>query len=203
MTTSRVLLAALVLAAPLSGCVSLEMNRLGRDLKRDVEAQTDVEVGDGFGIGFGRFSVGSTRFLGRLFAPSSTREARQLAGHVRGVKVGRYALRGPFDGRALATPRALGRYHEDGWTPFVVARDSASAAWVFLRERPDGRLTDLLTVVMGEEEMVLTKVSGDLNGLVLDAVAMGGAGDVIGSALDQAGVALRDSTAPPPAPPGG
>ncbi|MDT0632440.1 hypothetical protein [Rubrivirga litoralis] len=208
--TSRALpaLAALLLLAPLTGCVSFEMNRLSRDLRHDVEAQTDAEVGDGFAVGFGRLTMGTTRFLGRLAAPSSTREARQIIGHVKAVKVGHYRLRGAFDGRAMSTPRALRRYREDGWSPFVVARDSAAAAWVFLRERPDGRLTDLLAVVMGEGNLVLTKVSGNLNGLVLDAVALGaagGRGGLLDDALDRAGVgprAARDSVsgAAPPAP---
>ena len=203
MTTSRALLVALAVAVPLSGCVSLELSKLRRDLERDVEAQTGVEVGEGFAVGFGRMSLGTARFTGRLVAPSSTRDARQLAGHVSSVKVGRYALHGSFDGRAVETPRALDRYHEDGWMPFVVARDSASAVWVYLRERRDGRLTDPLSVVLSDGDLVLTKVSGDLGGLVLDAAAMGGAGTLLDDALGRAGVAPRDSTAPPdPAEPG-
>lgn len=197
MTTSRALLAAVLLAVPLSSCVSLEMSRLRRDLGRDVERQTGVEVGDGFAVGFGRMTMGTARFTSRLVAPSSTRDARQLAGHVRSVKVGRYALRGPFDGRALETPRALRRYNGDGWLPFVVARDSTSAVWIYLRERPDGRLTDLLSVVLGDGDLVLTKVSGNLNDLVLDAVEIGGARDIVSEALGRAGVVPADSTAPP------
>ena len=187
----------------LGGCTSLEMTRLGRDLKRDVEEQADVEVGEGYAVGFGRFSLGTARFMGRLTAPGSTEPARRLAGHVRAVKVGRYAVHGRFDGRAVATPPALDRYRRDGWTPLVVARDSASAAWVFLRERPDGRLSDLLAVVLGDGDLVLTKVSGDLSGLVLDAVEIGGAGGAVGRALGRVGLAdARDDATSGDPPPG-
>lgn len=201
MTTTSALRAGvlLVLLPALSGCVSFEMGGLKRSVARSIEAQSDAEIGDGFAVSFGRISIGSTRFLTRAVAPNSTAEARQLMHHVRSVKVGRYSLLGAFDGRQIAKPDALLRYERDGWLPFVTVRDSSSAAWVLVRERPrDGRLTDLLTVVVAEDDVVLTKVSGDLSSLVLDAVAMGGDGGFFGGALEEAGIVAESEaeTAP-------
>lgn len=193
-------LALLAVVGPLSACTSFEMSRLGHDLARDIERHTDAEVEPGYAIGFGRMSIGTTRFLARAASPGETREARQLLGHVRHVAVGRYPVRGAFDGRSLAAPRALRRYAGDGWFPFVTVRDSASAVWVLVREDPrDSRLTDLLTVIVAEDDLVLTKVSGDLDQLVFDAVQMGGDGGLFGGAFERSGLVTEpDSTARPP-----
>ena len=194
--TSRVLRAVLLAAllAPLTGCVSFEMGRIKRDLARDIEAQSEAEVGGGFAVGFGRISLGLARFTTWVAAPNSTRTARHLARHVHSVKVGRWSVRGAVDGQALAAPPSFERR---GWTPFVTARDSASAVWVYVRERRDGRLTGLLTAVVADSDLVLTKVTGNLSGLVLDAVELGRADGVLGDALRQAGM-IEDERAPPP-----
>ena len=197
MTTSSLLRAAVLAAAlaPLAGCTSFELSRLGRDLARDVERSTDAEVEAGYAVAFGRGQIGTARFLSRAASPSETREARQLMGHLRYVAFGRYPVRGAFDGRQLAAPAALHRYRGDGWFPFVTVRDSASAVWVMVRENEaDGRLTDLLTVIVAEDDLVLTKVSGNLSQLVLDAVRMGGDGGIFGGALEQAGIVVRDES---------
>lgn len=183
-------LALLLVFGPLTGCTSFEMSRLGHDLARDIERNTEATVEAGYAVGFGRMSIGTSRFLARAASPAETREARQLMGHVRHLAVGHYPIRGPFDGRTLAAPRALERYRGDGWYPFVTVRDSSSAVWVLLREDPrDGRLTDLLTVLVGEGDLVLTKVRGDLSRLLLDAVQMGSDGGLFGGALGHAGLA--------------
>ena len=190
-------LLVVALLAPLTGCVSFEMGRIKRDVARDLQVQQpDVEVGGGFAMGFGRISLGLARFTTWVAAPNSTRAARHLARHVHSVKVGRWSVRGAVDGRALAAPPAFERR---GWTPFVTVRDTASTVWVYLRERRDGRLTGLLTAVLAGDDLVLTKVSGNLSGLVLDAVEMGQTGGVLGDALRQAGM-VRDEAEP--APPG-
>ena len=183
------------LLAPLSGCVSFEMGRIKRDIARDLQAQqSEAEVGGGFAMGFGRISLGLARFTTWVAAPSSTRAARHLARHVHSVKVGRWSVHGPVDGPALAAPPSLERR---GWTPFVTVRDSASTVWVYLRERErDGRLTGLLTAVVADGDLVLTKVTGNLSGLVLDAVEMGQTEGVLGDALRQSGM-IEEPPDPP------
>ena len=188
--SSRLALPALLAAVlVLPGCVSFEMGRIKRDIERDVEADGTAEVGKGFAMAFGRGTIGSSRFLSRLFAPTATEPYRVLSRHVRQVKVGRYGIAGTYDASALSRPEALTRYEDDGWYPLVTVREPDETVWVLYREDPrDFRLTDLLAVVLTQEEMVLTRVRGDLSSLVVDAVAMGTEGDLFGGALGETGL---------------
>lgn len=173
MTKSTTRLALLLLATTASGCVSLEMNRLKRNVEREVEADGQVEIGRGTAMSFGWGTFATARTLGWVFAPGSTAPYRRLSRRVRRVKVGRYPVSGVLDTRHLARPAILDRYEAGGWLPMVTARDSSSAVWVLYRERErDLRLTDLLAVSIDGEELVMTRVSGNLSGLVIDAVAL-------------------------------
>ena len=164
-----VLLAVLVGTA--SGCVSLEMNRLKRNLEREVEADGQAEVGRGVAMSFGWGTFGTARTLGWIFAPGQTAPYRHMSRRVRRVKVAHYPVSGVLDLRRIGQPAILQRYRAGGWQPLVTVRDSSEAVWVLYRERErDLRLTDLLAVALSDEGLVLTRVSGDLSGLVLDAV---------------------------------
>ena len=200
------LLAACAVAA--SGCVSVEMGRLGDRVAADVERQPGVEVGRGSASAIGRGTIGTGRFLSRLFAPKSTEPFRRLTRHVKGVKIARYAVAGPFDGRALGSPDWVAEFEADGWLPLVTVRDKEAFVVVSYREDGD-RVTDVLAVTVAEEDLVLTKFSGDLTALVLDAIAMGSEVDVNGRPMletlfggpDEAPEA-DPADAPPPADPG-
>ena len=204
--SSRALPLVLALAIAGSGCISTEMGRIKRDLQHDIERTGTATVGKGYAMSFGRGSIGTTRFLGRLVAPQSTEPVRRLSGHVRRVQVAQYPVEGDFDARQIRPPDALNRYADDGWHSLVTVRDETSAVWVLYHERPDDlALTDLLTVVVADEALVVTRISGDLTALVLDAVAMGFEGDLWGPAFDEAGLfgpAEPDTsaTAAPPVP---
>ncbi|WP_143537660.1 DUF4252 domain-containing protein [Rubrivirga marina] len=187
--SSRVLALGLAAVLVLPGCVSLEMGRMKREIERDVEAAGTAEVGRGFAVALGRGTIGSSRFLTRLFAPSATEPYRALSRHVRQVKVARYDVTGSFDGRDVGRPSALDRYEADGWVSLVTVRDPEQAVWVLYRE--DARrlaLTDLLAIALTDEDLVLTRLRGDLSSLVLDAAAMGAEGDLFGGAFDETGV---------------
>lgn len=173
--TSRALPAvALVLALVSSGCVSLEMGRIKRQIEQDVEASGTAEVGRGFAMAFGRGTIGTSRFLGRMFAPTATEPYRALTRHVRQVKVARYGVSGHYDARALSRPEALRRYEDDGWYPLVTVREPEETVWVLYREDDrEPRVTDLLTVVLGQEDLVLTRVRGDLSAAVLKLLEIG------------------------------
>ncbi|WP_420453928.1 hypothetical protein [Rubrivirga sp.] len=165
------------------------MGRIKRDLAHDLEQSGQATVGKGFAMSIGRGSIGTTRFMSRLFAPTASEPYRRLARNVRRVQVAHYALDGAVDGRRVSRPASLDRYQADGWYPMVTVRDSSSAVWVLVKERPDDlRLTDLLSVVVADSDLVVTRVSGDLSGLVLDAIEYGTNGDLFGGALDQTGL---------------
>ncbi len=186
MASRRALLALLVATA--SGCVSLEMNRLKRHVEREVEADGQAEVGRGMAMSFGWGTFATARTVGWVFAPGRTAPYRRLSRRVRRVKVARYPVSGVLDTRRMARPEILGRYQDKGWLPLVTVRDSAAAVWVLYRERErDLRLTDLLAVSLSGDGLVMTRVSGDLSGLVLDAVALAEL-DAFQGALDETGL---------------
>jgi len=197
--SSRVLALGLVAVLVLPGCVSFEMGRIKREIEREVEASGSAEVGRGFAMSFGRGTIGTTRFLGRLFAPTATEPFRALAGHVRQVKVARYGVSGSFDASFVGRPEALSRYEADGWVPLMTVREPAESVWVFTRDSRDGQaVTDLLAVVLEQENLVLTRVRGDLTAAVLDMVERGIEGDW----LDAPGLGgwdggLSETTDPP------
>ena len=167
---SRAVLLVL-LAATASGCVSLEMNRLKRNLEREVEADGQAEVGRGVAMSFGWGTFATSRTLAWVFAPGRTAPYRQMSRRVRRVKVAHYPVSGVVDLRRIGRPAILDRYRAGGWLPLVTVRDSSEAVWVLYRERErDLRLTDLLAVALSDDGLVLTRVSGNLSGLVLDAV---------------------------------
>lgn len=167
------LLAFAALLATLPGCISLEMGRLGREIAHDLEETRGAEVDRGFAIAAGRGLIGTSRFLGRLVAPKATEEARRLTRHVRNAKVAVYSVSGVSDLAGLRRPAALDRYHvDDGWYPLATVRDSSGTAWVLYREDRD-ILRDLLAVVVAPHEIVVTKLSGDLTDLALDALSTG------------------------------
>jgi hypothetical protein len=179
----------LALALAGSGCISTEMGRIKRDLQADIERDGTATVGKGYAMSLGRGTIGTSRFLGRLLAPKSTEPARRLGEHVRRVQVAQYSIEGDFDALALRPPAALNRYTDDGWYPLATVRDEDGAVWVLYNERPeDFAITDLLTVVAGDDGLVVTKISGDLTALVHDAVALGLEQDLFGDALGETGV---------------
>lgn len=179
-------------ALALSGCYSFEMARVGKRVGQDIERQTGADVGGGLSMGLGPVSLATAQAGAWVFAPNSTREARQVGRHVASVEFSRRPLRG-FDGHLIERPAYLERYTRSGWYPFVTVRDSGSAVFVFLRER--GRqpvVTNLLAVVVAEDELVLTKVSGNLSEMIREAIAMGTGSDMFGGAFEHAGLVERE-----------
>ena len=176
------LLAAL--AASGSGCVSYEMARLGDSVAEDVARQPGVEIGRGSASAIGRGTIGTGRFLGRLFAPTATRPYRRLSGHIHSVKVARYPIVGAFDARTLGSPAWLAEFEADGWLPLVTVRDEEAFVVVRYRERADV-VSEVLVVTVAQDDLVLTKLSGNLNALVLEAVEMGSEVDVNGRPMIQ------------------
>lgn len=187
-TMSKALPLLLAGALALSGCYSFEMARVGKRVGQDIEEQTGADVGGGLSMGLGPISLATAQAGAWVFAPESTREARQIGRHVASVEFSRRPVRG-FDGRLIERPAYLDRYTRNGWYPFVTVRDSASAVFVFLRERGrEERVTNLLAIVLAEDELVLTKVSGNLSAMIQDAIHLVTENDWFGGALSEAGL---------------
>lgn len=167
--------ALLLGAVSFTGCASLEMGRIKQEIARDLERQPDVEVGRGSSRSFGRGTIGTGRFLGRLLAPTSTETFRRLARHVRQLKLGTYPIEGDIDPLAMPRPEAVDRYEAEGWYRAMAVRDSSSLVYVLVREDADDTITDLLAITLEDQELVIARVRGNLSELAVDAIAEGGA----------------------------
>lgn len=198
LTTGARGLVVAALALSLSGCYSFEMSRIGRGVAHDIEATTDADVGGPLSMSVGPVSLATAQLGAWVFAPNSTREARQIGRHVSSVKFSRRPMRGAFDGRLVGRPEYLERYTRNGWHPFVTVRDSSAAVWVMIRERGrpgEEQITNLLAVIAAEDDLMLTKVSGDLSSMIREAIALGHQDGTLSDALEDAGL-IDDDEAP-------
>ncbi|HLT46318.1 MAG TPA: DUF4252 domain-containing protein [Rubricoccaceae bacterium] len=163
----RTLPALLLLAVAASGCTSFELTSVRNDLARQLP---EAAIGEGYAVSFGRISIGFTRWL-TSFADDEDAELAQIAlREVRRVQFGRYDVTGPVDASRLTMPSRLRHYVEDeGWQHLATFREGAEAGWVLYRERDEG-ITDLFAVVLSEEELVLARLSGDLDDLVVNVL---------------------------------
>ena len=76
-----------------------------------------------------------------------------------------------MDARSLTMPDRLRRYMERGdWVHLATFREDEQAGWVLYRERAE-QITDLFAVVLTGEDLVLAKLTGDFNALVMNALA--------------------------------
>ena len=157
----------LLLAVVASGCTSFELTRVRNDLARQLP---EAEIGDGYAMSFGRFSLGFTRWIAN-FADDEDGELAQIAlREVRRVQFGRYDVGGAVDARRLTMPAHLRRYVErDGWQHLATFRDGTEAGWVLYRERGDA-VTDLFAVVLTEDDLVLARLSGNLSAVVTEVL---------------------------------
>ena len=164
----RNLLILLLVAISLSGCASYELMRVRNDIDRQVP---EAQIGDGYAMSFGRISLGLARWLSGLADDKDAEIAKAVLSKVRRVQFARYEVNGTFDAATLRMPGRLRSYLERGdWYLLAGVREESEAVWVVYKE--DGSaVVDLLAVVMGEEELVLAKISGDLNAVVVAALS--------------------------------
>lgn len=165
----RVLSFLLVAAIFGSGCTSFEIFRLRNDIARQAP---EADIGEGYAMSFGRISIGLARWLSGLGDDEDTDVARAILSEVRRVEFGRFDVNGSFDAAALRMPGRLRHYLEkDNWHHLATIREESEAVWVVYKEGDAGNVVDLLAVVMDEEELVLAKISGDLNAVVAAALS--------------------------------
>ena len=165
--TGLALALAVLLAS--SGCTSFEMTRLRNHIDRDVP---EAEIGKGYAMSFGRFSMGTARTVLALSddGDESTEMARALLRHVKKVQVGRYDVHGRVALNDVSTPSVFEAYEKRGWIPVVTVREADELVWVMAKEKRDD-LRDLLVVVLSDEELLVAKMSGNLTQAVTAAMA--------------------------------
>lgn len=165
----RSLLPLLLAGLVLQGCTSFELTRLRNDVARAVP---EARIGPGYAGALGPLTLGTARTALRTapHAYDGLDLADDVLSRVERVQVGHYAVRGSFDGAAMAAPRALDRYRRAGWYDLVTVRDGEARTWILARERRQS-LRDLLVVVLSEDGLTLARLSGDLTGVVSAALA--------------------------------
>lgn len=164
----RGLLILLVATLFVSGCTSFELTRVRNDLARQAP---EARIGDGYAMSFGNVSLGLARWITGLSDDEDGEIAQAVLSEVRRVQFGRYTVNGSFDAATLQMPGRLRSYLErDDWYHLATIREDSEAVWVVYKEE-DGLVVDLLAVVLDEEELVLAKISGDLNAVVTAALS--------------------------------
>lgn len=146
------------LSLSLSGCLwAPDLDRIRKDIEKQIPgASFDCEIA----VSLGPVALAAARCALAL-APDA-REARGYLSDVRSVEVAVYEARDlPADFR-VRLPAALERMvEEDGWEIAVKTLERDETAWVLCKE-DDGSAGGICVVVLGDGELVLARVRGDL-----------------------------------------
>lgn len=169
MSSRTGLIIALLALFASSGCTSFEMTRLRNHIDRDVP---EADIGAGYAMSFGRFSMGTARTVLALSddGDESMAMARALLRNVKKVQIGRYDVHGRIALNDIPTPSVFEAYEGKGWIPVVTLREPDEVVWVMAKETHDD-LRDLLVVVLSDDELVVAKMSGNLTKAVTAAMA--------------------------------
>jgi hypothetical protein len=139
------------LSLSLSGCLwAPDLDRIRKDIEKQIPgASFDCEIAVSLGP------------VALALAPDA-REARGYLRDVRSVEVAVYEARDlPADFR-VRLPAALERMvEEDGWEIAVKTLERDETAWVLCKE-DSGSAGGICVVALGEGELVLARVRGDL-----------------------------------------
>ena len=157
---SLVVLPLVVLST--SGCLySREIAQTRRDFERqypdlDLKREIVISVGPG--------TMGFTRWVAGFFDDDEDmRLAARVLEDVRRVKVGVYRVEHnprDLDAYDLPTLRRL-----RGWETAARIREENEVVWVLYREHR-GRIEQMFVAVLDDENLVLTRLDGDLQGVL-------------------------------------
>ncbi len=143
-----------------SGCLySREIAQTRRDIERQYpDLHLEREVVMNFGPGM----MGFARWVTGLVRDDDAQLASRMLEDVRRLKVGVYRLEGgsTLDLTAYDLPR-LRRFDGKGWETAARIHEDEEVVWVMYRERR-GRIENLFVAVLDNENLVLTRLDGDL-----------------------------------------
>lgn len=153
-------LLVLLLAVPQAGCFfSREIANTRRDIEK---TYPDLQLERQIVLNLGPISLGTLRWLSGLVPDDDVEMANDYLRDVSRVKVGLFRSENPS---ALDAFDADMIHFDDEWTTAVKTRDDESRIWVLYREGED-TVRDLYVVVLGEEDLVIARVRGNLNRLL-------------------------------------
>ncbi len=164
---TRILAAAIAAgAALLSGCV-IPFHGPG-DIKRDVQSITGNDLDSRFSMTVGRSAIAFARWAIR-----EEDEARILEG-LRKVEIGIYEVDGPLEG--ARSPLAAAHWPE--WVPMVEIHDAGddgengADVLVLFQSGSRGRFERILVLVEEGTEVVIVRVTGDLDRIIENVLTM-------------------------------
>ena len=147
-----------LIVACVATCASCISFRGPEDLRRDLARSAGVEPDRETGITIGR--------LGMIIARMATDDDDISLRGVRKVEVGVYEVVGDRRGTGERRPLEL-----PGWETVVRVRDEGDDVFVLIEPR-EGQIRRLLVIVADEDEWVLVRVRGRLNGFLEHAMRM-------------------------------
>ena len=157
-------LAVLCAALTISGCI-IPFNGPG-DIRRDIQSATGQEYDSTFALTVGRSGMALARWAVRR---SSEEPPIPLEG-IRKVEIGMYEAEDPPD-RLPAEPGVTASLFPS-YSPMVeVGENDGENVLVLSEPRRDGSIRRLLIVVDEGEELVIVRLTGDLDAFLEQAIA--------------------------------
>jgi hypothetical protein len=157
---NRLIRIAVVLLIPLllTGCFRARaLERVAEEISWQFpEADFERE----FSISLGSMAIGVAR-LACSFS-EETREAREYMTGIKRVQVAVYKVRHLPSIEDAEMPERLTELLDDDWEVVVKTSEPDERVWILFRE--DGeRISDMHVTVLGEDELVLVRISGHLD----------------------------------------
>lgn len=154
----------LLLTVPLTGCFfSREIAETRRDIER---AYPDLRLERQIVLNLGPASLRTLRWLSSLVPDEEVDMAADYMRDVSRVKVGVFRSENPGE---LGAFEAEALNFDDGWTTAVKSRRDDSRVWILYRDGGE-TVRDLYVVVLGEEDLAIARVRGNLNRLLARVV---------------------------------
>jgi hypothetical protein len=164
---NRLIRVAVVLLVPLllTGCFRA---RALEKIAEDISWQfPEADFHREFSISLGSMAIGLAR-LACSFS-DETREARQYMTGIKRVQVAVYKVKHLPSVEDAEMPERLSDMIDDDWEVVIKTSEPDERVWILYRE--DGkRVSDMHVTVLDEDELVLLRVSGDLDKLLDQAL---------------------------------
>lgn len=149
-----------LLIFPLTGCFfSREISGTRRDIER---AYPDLRLDQQIVLNLGPLSLRTARWLSEMVPDEEMEMATDYLRDISRVKVGVYKIDNPASLDAFDA--GLIRF-DDEWETAIKTRDDDSRVWVLYREGGE-TVRDLYVVVLGDDDLAIARVRGNLNRLL-------------------------------------
>jgi hypothetical protein len=119
----------------------------------------------------GRTSLALLRWLSGAAGDELDADTRDTLRGVRRVEVTSYHATHGCE-VVGAAPLVSRRLAGDGWHAVIAAADDdGELSWVFTREGPDGSTNGLLVITLGDQELEVARIDGDIDRVLIAALA--------------------------------